>query len=179
MSVILWVLFLLIITSAAVAGMSAAPWLPTLPSQRKHLLNNLQLQPEDKVVDLGCGDGSMLFAVARLYPDTVCVGYDISLLPLMLGWSRKLIFFRAYKNVHINFGNLFKQDVREFNVIFVFLLSKCYPKLIASLSTQVAPTTKIIVEAWPLPQLQPQEILTAEKLLPVYIYSGHDLQVKR
>lgn len=176
MSTIIGIIILLIAGSAALAGLSAAPWLPTKPSQRRHLLDNLKLQAGQTVVDLGCGDGSMLFAVARRHPTVVCIGYDISLLPLFIAWVRKWLFFRAYSNVHIRFGNLFKQNLYGADVIFIFLLSKCYPKLLDSLRGKLDDQAQVIVEAWPLPGVEPRETLKAQDLLPVYIYSGQDLR---
>lgn len=170
--IVLWIFILVVLVSAALAGLSAAPWLPTLPSQRKHLLDHLKLESGQTVVDLGCGDGSMLFAVARRFPEVICTGYDISLLPLFIAWGRKLLFFKAYKNVHIYFGDLFKQDCRQAEIVFIFLLSKCYPKLLTNLKGKVSPTAQVIVEAWPLPGLEPVEVLKADGLLPVYIYTG-------
>lgn len=172
MSTVLWIIFLIVLCSAAIAGWSAAPWLPTLPSQRRHLLANLKLIDGQRVVDLGCGDGSMLFAVARLNPEVICVGYEISLLPLFIAWTRKLMFYKTYRNVHIRFGNLFKQDVRSADIVFIFLLSRCYPKLLTELKGKISPAAKVIVEAWPLPGIEPVETLKAEGLLPVYIYTG-------
>lgn len=169
-------MILLIAGSAALAGLSAAPWLPTKPSQRRHLLDSLKLHDHQTVVDLGCGDGSMLFAVARLNPRVICIGYDISLLPLIIAWMRKFLFFRAYSNVHIRFGNLFRQDLHGVDVVFIFLLSKCYPKLLASLEGKLEDQAQVIVEAWPLPGIEPRETLKDQDLLPVYIYSGKDLQ---
>lgn len=178
MTTVLWVIILAIVISAAVAGVSAAPWLPTKPSQRRHLLANLKLDPGQTVVDLGCGDGSMLFAIAKLHPEVVCIGYDISLLPLALAWLRKLLFFRAYKNVHVRFGDLFKQKIDQADVIFIFLLSKSYPKLIERLKIQIKPQARLIVEAWPLSNIEPQETIKADGLLPVYIYPGEALRVQ-
>lgn len=176
MAIVLWVVFLVVIGSAAIAGFSAAPWVPTLANQRRHLLDNLVIEPGQTVVDLGSGDGSMLFEIARRYPNTSCTGYEISLFPLALAWTRKLLYCRAYKNVHLHFGNLFKQDLHQFDVIFIFLLEKCYPKLVASLKGKVAPHAKVVIEAWPLPDIELTEMLKADGLLPIYIYSGIHLQ---
>lgn len=175
---VLWIIFLIIVLSAAMAGISAAPWVPTLSAQRKHLLDNLSITPGQTVVDLGCGDGAMLFEVARRYPNTVCTGYEISILPLLLAWTRKLLYFKAYRNVHIRFGNLFKQDLKQADIIFIFLLTKCYPKLITSLRGNVSPNARIVIEAWPLPEIELERILKADGLLPMYVYSGQALQVK-
>lgn len=175
----MWLLELVglaIIISAAIAGASAAPWLPTKPSDRKHLLEKLKLEPGQKVIDLGCGDGSMLFAVARKFPGVECVGYDISLLPLFFGWVRKVLYFNKYRKVHIRFGNLFKQSVADANLVFIFLLPKSYPKLVELLKRDLTNDAKVVVEAWPLPVVKPIETLKEEKLLSIFIYTGKSLR---
>lgn len=167
-----WVILLALVISAAIAGMSAAPWLPTKAKDRNHLLESLKLEPGQKVIDLGCGDGSMLFAVARKFPEVECVGYDISLLPLLFAWGRKLLKPKAYKNVHIYFGNLFKQSVANFDLVFVFLLPKSYPRLVEMLKYYLKDDARVIVEAWPLPHITPVETLKSEGCLPIFIYTG-------
>jgi trans-aconitate methyltransferase len=178
MEIVLAIIVLAILISAAAAGLSAAPWLPTLPSQRRHLVDHLSVEPGQTLIDLGCGDGSLLFALARRHPDIVCIGYDISLLPLTIAWVRKLVSFKAYRNVHIRFGNLFTQDVSQADIVFIFLLCKSYPKLVSKLETQLQPSARVMVEAWPLPGLEPIETLKAEGLLPVYIYTGTAFRAK-
>jgi len=172
MEFLLSVLVLLVLTSAAVAGLSAAPWLPTKPSQRRHLLDNLFVLPTARIIDLGCGDGSVLFALAQKYPKVTCVGYDISLLPLFIAWARKVIGGRKYKNVHIHFGNLFTAKVASFDIVIVFLLSKCYPKLQKKLTAELAPNARVVMEAWPLEGIAPIEKIQSPGLLPVYIYTA-------
>lgn len=173
---ILQLVLLAIIISAAIAGASAAPWLPTKPKDRAHLLEQLKLLPGQKVVDLGCGDGSMLFAVARKFPEVVCVGYDISLLPLIFGWGRKMLFFKKYRNVHIKFGNLFKQTVTNADLVFIFLLPKSYPKLVEILKRDLKDESRVVVEAWPFPSNKPLQTFKEEKLLSIFIYTGKSLR---
>ena len=171
----LQILGLIVIFSAAIAGASAAPWLPTKPKDRQHLLDHLKLEPGQKVIDLGCGDGSLLFAVARKYPEAKCVGYDISLLPLFLGWSRKILKPRLYKHVSLRFGNLFKQNVAQADVIFILLLPKSYPRLLKSLAHNLKPEARVFVEAWPFPGITPHETLRREGLLSIFIYTAKEM----
>ena len=130
MNIVLWVLLIAVAVTAAYAGLSAAPWLPTKPKQRRHLIDQLDVKDGKTYYDLGCGDGSVLFALARKNPNVQAIGYEISLLPLGIGLLRKLLGRNAYKNVSLRFGNLFKQDVSDADVVFVFLLDKSYPKLV-------------------------------------------------
>jgi len=167
-----WAVLLALVISAAIAGVSAAPWLPTKAKDRNHLFEHLKLEPGQKVLDLGCGDGSMLFAVARKFPETECVGCDISLLPLLFGWARKFLKPSAYKHVHIRFGNLFKQSVAGFDVVFIFLLPKSYPRLVELMKRDLKNESQVIVEAWPLPHITPDETLRAEGCLPIFVYTG-------
>lgn len=166
----LYVILFVIILSAAIAGASAAPWLPTKAKDRDHVLDGLALKGNETIVDLGCGDGAMLFTIAKRHPGTHCIGYDISLLPLVLGWIRKM--FGGYRNVHIRFGNLFTAPVENADVVFVFLLSKAYPRLISKFQRELHNHARIVVEAWPLPHCTPVQTLKAEGRLPVYIYEG-------
>ncbi len=172
MQIVLVLIGLAILISASIAGISAAPWLPTKPSQRKHLLDNLKLDDGMTVIDLGCGDGSMLFALAKKNSTLKCIGYDISLLPLVIAWCRKLWGLRRYRKVSIKFGNLFTQKIDKADVVFVFLLDKSYPRLIEKFKREISPSARVVVEAWPLPGIDPTETIKAEGLLPVFIYSG-------
>ncbi len=179
MEIALSLIVLLFLFSAALAGLSAAPWLPTKPGQRRHLIEHLDWPDGLQVVDLGCGDGTILFAIARYNPKVICVGYDISLLPLLLGWSRKLFNPRRYRNVHIRFGNLFKQDISKADRIFVFLLNKSYPRLMEKFSTGLKAKAEVVVEAWPMPGIPHDRVLKEEHLLPMYIYSAEAFQGRK
>lgn len=169
---ILFFILLVFVISAAMAGVSAAPWVPTKPSQRKRLLEKLPLSDSKTIIDLGCGDGSMLFAVSRLHPNAPCIGYDISLLPLCIGWIRKVLSHRRYHNVHLRFGNLFHADLANADVIFIFLMAKAYPRLVAMLENVCKDSCRVVIEAWPLENITPTEVLNEENMLKVYIYEG-------
>lgn len=178
MAQVFFLIFMALLISAAIAGISAAPWLPTKPSQRRKLLEQLPLKGTERVYDLGCGDGSLLFAIARKYPGVHAVGVDISILPMMIGWTRRIFTgigrdkSRPYTNVRLHLANLFTTDVRDADVVFIFLLSKAYPRLKTKFAKELRDDARVVVEAWPLPDVEPTSTIRAEGLLPVYIYEG-------
>lgn len=174
--IVLYFFAVLIIGSAAVAGISAAPWVPTKSRDRAFIFDHLALKGSEAVVDLGSGNGAMLFAAAQRFPAMHAVGYEISFLPLCLAWARKLLFRRVYRNVALRFGNLFTADISKADVIFVFLLNKAYPRLKAKLAKEMRPDALVVIEVWPLPDCTPFRTLRGELTLPVYIYRGSDLQ---
>jgi precorrin-6B methylase 2 len=172
MNLILILILAPILATAAFAGISAAPWLPTKPKQRRHLIDNLELKQNATCYDLGCGDGTLLFALARKFPTAKAIGYEISLLPFLIGTIRKFIGGKKYKNVSLRFGNLFLKNLSEADLVLVFLLDKSYPKLKKKFSEELKDNAKIVVEAWPMPGIEPKKRLKEENLLPVFIYTG-------
>ncbi len=167
---------LIILFSAAAAGISAAPWLPSRKRERHQLSENLKLKDSDLVVDLGCGDGTMLFEIAKHHPNVTCIGYDISFLPLGIGLLRKVLSGGKYKNVKLRFGNLFKQDISDATHVFIYLLTKSYPRLKAKFAAELKDEAMAIVEAWPMPDIEPAHVIKEEGALPIYIYSGKDFR---
>ncbi len=175
-----FVLLFVVIASAAIAGVSAAPWVPTKPSQRRKFIERLPMTGTERVVDLGCGDGSMLFGIARKYPGIHAVGVDISIFPLAIGIVRKWIARLRegtatpfpYGNIQLRFANLWTSDVRDADLVFVFLMQKAYPKLVKKLAVELRDDARVAVEVWPLPGIEATETLKEEGLLPVYIYTG-------
>ena len=54
---------------------------------RRELLLQARIQPGHRILDLGCGTGSLIVALKRLYPDTEVVGLDPD--PKALARARK------------------------------------------------------------------------------------------
>lgn len=172
MNIILTLIIAAVLLSAATAGLSAAPWVPTKPKQRRHLIQALDLKDGETCYDLGCGDGTVLFALARKNPNICAIGYDISLLPLAIGKLRKLLGGKKYRNVSIRFGNLFTRDISDANHVFVFLLNKSYPRLRKKFAAELADDANVIVEAWPIKDVEHASEIREDGLLPVFIYRG-------
>ncbi|RMD51213.1 class I SAM-dependent methyltransferase, partial [Candidatus Parcubacteria bacterium] len=97
----------IIIGSAAIAGLSAAPWIPSTKRQQKLLINNIKIKPNDNVFDLGCGTGTLLKACLEKAPQANYYGIELSLLPYLIAKIR----FLKTPNVKIKFGNLFKTNL--------------------------------------------------------------------
>ena len=173
---ILWIIVLAVIFSAAIAGLSAAPWLPTKPSQRRRLLEKIDFSKAKTVIDLGCGDGSVLFAIAKKHPKIIAKGCDINILPFLAGVMRKIFRFKKYRNVKLAFANLYSYQTNDADIIFVFLLPNSYPKLIKKFSAELKDEAIAIVEAWPFPNVEPTQTIKEDGLLPIYLYSGKDLR---
>lgn len=169
--IFLLITFWIVLLSAAYAGVSAAPWVPTKSKQKRQIINSIDFKDGDTVYDLGCGTGTLLFETIKKNPNIHAVGIELSIVPYLVAKIRSIF----YKNVEIKFGNLFKKDISNANIVFIFLLSKSYPKLIKKLKVDLNPNTTIVVEAWPLQNIEPEKIIKEDNLLPVYIYKASAL----
>lgn len=180
MSPLEWAVFAVIyvlVGTFAVGAVSAAPWVRTKRGQRDLIASKVALKPGAKVYDLGCGDGAVLFSLAERNPGVRAVGYEIAFLPLMIGWTTKLLGGARYRNVSLRCRDLFGPSLSDADTVFVFLLRDCYPRLMRKLGAELRDDAEVVVAAWPLPGLEPARSEAAtEELLPMYFYNGAQLR---
>lgn len=175
-----WAVFALvyvIVGTFAIGAVSAAPWVRTKRRQRELIVSKVALKEGAKVYDLGCGDGAVLFSLARRNPTARAVGYEIAILPLVVGWATKALGGRAYRNVSLRMRDFFGPNVSDADAVFLFLLRECYPRLMRKLGAELRDDAQVIVAAWPLPGIEAERMEPATKeLLPLYFYRGSQLR---
>jgi len=169
---LLFFLLWLAIATAAWAGWSAAPWVPSKTRYRKLFLDRIPIEPEDVIYDLGCGTGTVLMDVLERYPNTRAIGVEVSLIPYCIAkirsWSRS--------SMKVAFGDLFRHDIQDADIVFVYLLEKAYPKLIKKLRAELKPNAIVVLEAWPFKDIDPWKVIRVDQTLPIYLYRGQDLR---
>jgi SAM-dependent methyltransferase len=173
MSVLFYVLFFLLVGSAAYAGWRGAPWVPTRKKELHQVLTYLQQSPPKNYgIDLGCGTGSLLFLLAERYPDMTLHGYDISLGPLLFGCIRKFFSYKRYKNVHFHVKNLYRVNVSLADLIFIFMMPEPHTRIARTVLSKAQPDATILFEAWPPEGFKEQEVIQREEVLPLFMYHG-------
>ena len=120
---LLLILGLIFICFSAVLAFGA-PYLPTLKPQVAVAFQLANLKPGQTLLELGCGDGRVLIAAAKLGVNSI--GYELNPLLALAAWART----RRYRsNVRVIWGNYWHKKWPPSDCIFTFLLERYMPKL--------------------------------------------------
>ena len=93
-----------------------ARFTPGIGSIRKRLATDLQLDPGETVVEMGCGTGANLpYLRERVGPSGTVVGVDIT--PGVLTHARDRVRRRGWSNVHVVRGDAIRPPIERADVI--------------------------------------------------------------
>ncbi len=90
-------------------------------------------------IDIGCGDGRVLQLAEQ--QGAKCVGYEISIPTFLLAKYKT----RSNSNIKIFFKNFWKQELTNYDFIYIFMQQK--------------PMVKFYQEVWP--KLKPQTVVVS------------------
>ncbi len=91
----------------------------TKRKELKKILDNLELKGGDTFVDLGCGDGRVVFGVAKKFKNVKCIGYEISPIQLMIANLSKILCFPFSNRVQIIPKDFTKADLSDVDVFYI------------------------------------------------------------
>lgn len=99
---------------------------PSAPDRVKTIFNNLKINKNDTVIDLGSGDGRLLIAAAQ--KGAKAIGYEMN--PTIAYQSRQKIASLNLTNlITIKIKNFWKADLSSATVICVYQFPKYIKKL--------------------------------------------------
>lgn len=83
------------------------------------LMQYVDVRKDDSLLDVGCGDGKITAALAKMAPDGLVLGVDIS--PAMIGFAKQQFPESAYPNLQFGLKDAIALDFDEqFDTIFSF-----------------------------------------------------------
>lgn len=140
-----------------------AEYYPTTRKKMERMLEYANFTKRDIACDLGCGDGRLVIAAARKCKKAVGVEID----PLRFFISLIKVELSRVKNAKIIFGDLFKQDLREANVVFLFLRQKTNDRLKEKLEKDLKKGSRIVSHYWIFKGWKP---VKKDENLKIYLY---------
>jgi len=157
--VVLGILCILILPGLY-AAFTSGPFVPSARKRHRTMIKLANIQSSDIVYDMGCGDGRLVFESARHAKKAI--GYELSI-PLVL-WGKLVGLLRRSK-AKIRFGNIWKQDYSDADVIFCYLMPGAMKKFYQVVWPHLKKGTRVISNAFQIHDVQPAQ--TEEK---VYLY---------
>ncbi len=155
--------------TTVIAGLIAAPWVPTRGKDVARLLALAGLKPGEHLVDLGCGDGRLVVAAARDF-GARATGYELSI-PMIIAARLAARSKGSAGSVRIEYGNFFKKDLRDADVVVCFLMPKAMEKLSEKFRRELKPGARIISYTFQLPGWQAEVAdRPTPKDVPIYRY---------
>lgn len=159
----------IILTTLAWAGFSAAPWVPVRQKDIKRIFELAQLKPGEQFYDLGCGDGRLIITA---YKDFLAkpTGIELSLLQYFFCCFRIRLLGLSNK-ISLIFGSFYQKDLSPADVIFAFLTPMAMRRLKPKFERELKAGCRVISYAFAVPGWQPQKISKLDKKsISIYLY---------
>jgi len=165
MYIVFWILILLVASSAYAAN-QGAPWVPTKKKDVERFLNFVDMKPGEKLYELGCGDARLAIAAAKKFGVNV-VGVELSIPQVIAAIIRNWL---SKTQVKIKWANLFKINLSDADIIYLFLLPEPYAKLKPKLERELKPGTRVVSYVWPIEGWKEEKVDAVEGKLKLYLY---------
>lgn len=166
--VVIILLFLVVILSALWMIVPAFYGPPSVPTQTKRIRKALQLsnlQPGETVYDLGAGDGRVLLIAASEF-NANAVGVDVGPVQCLFIKLRALASGYGDK-IRVKWGNYFKAELKDADVVFIYATSKETGKLAAHLKKKMKPGSRLVSISADFAEWEPSAI---DELDLIFLY---------
>ncbi|MFH2013525.1 MAG: hypothetical protein ABIJ17_00975 [Patescibacteria group bacterium] len=160
--IVLIVTFVLFFSLIGLIRSMGVPFVPLTKKQLESVNKYIKLNPNDRVVDLGCGDARVLRMFKKQGVKDL-TGYEVNLLAYLLAKIKS-------KSLKIYFKNFKKVDLSEYNVIFCYLLDYYLDSLKEKFDKELKPGTKVISYAFRIKNWRRPEIIYT-KTSRIFIYT--------
>jgi len=162
LSVLVFIVILLWILVPALYGL---PPVPAKPQRIRNALTLVNLQADETLFDLGAGDGRVLLIAARDFGANA-VGIEIGPVQSALTWLRITASGFASR-IQIRWGNFYKADLKDSDVVYVYATSKEVMKLTSHLEAQMKKGSRLVSISADFPDWEPASV-NEHELIFVY-----------
>jgi len=161
-----------------VAHVKGAPYLPTPPRAVEKMLELAEIKPDEKVYDIGCGDGRLVIAAARDY-QAKAVGFEISP-PVYLTAKLWHKMRKTETNARILFKDSRTVDFSDADVIVNFMTPDSLKETWREkLESELKPSARVLSYAFAIDGWKPSLVTEPEKAYnvgPIYLYKMSDIK---
>jgi len=145
------IIFSLILIPTLIALIQGAPFVPTPMKAAKKMINVAGIKKDDKVVDIGCGDGRLVYLAAK-EQGAKAVGFELSPLVYLFAKIRQLLWRSKAK---IRFGDFRMFDLSKTDYIVCYMLPESLKKFIPKFEKELKKGAKIVSYAFSIADWEP------------------------
>ena len=147
-----WLLFVvLIVLPGTYALRKGPPFVPTSRKTMDTMLSLAELRPGQRVYDLGCGDGRLVFAAAA--KGARAAGYELSVPVFLVAKFRS--FFHG--GAEVRFGDFWKRDYADADVIFCYLVIDAMKTFEDAVWPTLKPGCRVVSNTFRMKSIRPTE----------------------
>ncbi|MGC8696892.1 MAG: methyltransferase domain-containing protein [Halothiobacillus sp.] len=129
------------------------------------LMAYMQRDEQKSLLDLGCGDGRLLWRMAKAQPESQFVGIESApMLYLIARWR-----CRNQPNCRIEFGDFWPRSWADFDVVFAFLSPEPMLPVWRKRLRESGEGAVLVSLAFLVPGIEPSELLPAQQF-DMYLY---------
>lgn len=141
----------------------SVPFVPLSKKQLKTISANIKLNPKDKIVDLGCGDGRVLRMFEK-YGAKDLTGYEVNFWIYLLARIKNTF---SKSKARIYFKNFQRVNLSEYNIIFCYLSNYQMNSLKEKFDRELKLGTKIISYVFSIKNWRNPEIISGK----IFVYT--------
>ncbi len=133
------------------------PYVPTPEKLATEMVRLAGLGAADTVYDLGAGDGRILLAAKRAQPGIRAVAVELAPTVWLLGLARTWL---ARQRIEWRMRSVLSVDLRDADVVFVYLLPSLMAKLKTKFDAELRKGTRVVSHAFRFRDLTPSQEVT-------------------
>ncbi len=143
-----------------------ALYFPSESEVVKKMVDIARLKEGEVAYDLGSGDARILVEAAKQYKNIKLIGVEVN--PFVFMISKIMLKIHGLEDrIKIRRENLFKTDLKDADVIFIFLLQGSTYRLEKKLKKELKRGTRIVSHIW---KFKNTKLVKADERLKVYLY---------
>lgn len=132
-----------------VAFVTGGPFVPSNTPSLAAMIRLAHLRPGQTVIDIGSGDGRVLFEAAK--HGARAIGIELN--PYLVAYTRLRAVLSPYRSrIQARWGNLWKTDLSEADVVFLYLIPWRMEEMAAKLKRECRPGTLVISNSFIFPK---------------------------
>lgn len=126
-------------------AIAKVPFVSVSSAVLKNIEENLDIKDGSIVYDLGCGDGKVLFFLAKKYINVKFIGIENSLFPYMMASFSNFWFKKRYQdNVLIIKKDFFDVNLSKATHIFTYLFPNIMDDLLSKFNNELNSGTRLV-----------------------------------